>query len=92
MGIQGYCTTELVFPAHFLKIVAEMNTSGPPHVLKLLLGVGNKIGGKAKVSLVGGRQGHTPCEILSLQQSLFLCHSNFMEVIRLSQRLGHLQC
>ena len=32
-----------------------------------------------------GKQGHASCKILSLQQSLFLCHLNFMEIIRQSQ-------
>ena len=36
-------------------------------------------------TVVGGRQGHAPCKILLLQQSLFLCQLNFMEIIRLSQ-------
>ena len=27
------------FPTHFLKIVVEVKASGPPHVLKLWLGV-----------------------------------------------------
>ena len=35
---------------------------------------------------VGGKQGHTPCKILSLQQSLSLCQSNLVEIIRLSQK------
>ena len=35
-------------------------------------------------TVVGGKQGHAPCKILSLQQSLFLCQLNFMEIIRLS--------
>ena len=32
-----------------------------------------------------GRIGHATCKILLLQQSFFLCHMNFMEIIRLSQ-------
>ena len=31
--------------------------------------------------MVGGRQWDDPCEILSLQQSLFLCNLNFLEII-----------
>ena len=31
---------ELVFPPHFLEIVVGEKASGPPHVLKLWLGVG----------------------------------------------------
>ena len=42
-------------------------------------------GGKQGHAVVGGKQGHAPCKILFLQQSLFLCHMNFMEIIRLSQ-------
>ena len=36
-------------------------------------------------TVVGLRQRHPPCKILLLQQSSFLCQSNFMEIIRLSQ-------
>ena len=36
-------------------------------------------------TVVRGKQGHAPCIILSLQQSLFLSQLNFMENIRLSQ-------
>ena len=38
--------------------------------------------------VVGGKQGHAPCEILMFQQILFLRQLNFMEIIRMSQRLG----
>ena len=34
------------------------------------------------MTLVGGMQGHAPCKILLLQQSLLLCQLNFMEIIR----------
>ena len=34
--------------------------------------------------MVDGKQGHAPCEILSLQLILFLCQLNFMDIIRLS--------
>ena len=34
-------------------------------------------------SVVGGKQGHAPCKMLFLQQSLFLRQSNLMEIIRL---------
>ena len=37
------------------------------------------------ITVVGGEQGYAPCKILLLQQSLFLCPLNFMEIIRLSQ-------
>ena len=33
------CLAELVFPPHFFEIVADVKASGPPHVIKLLLGV-----------------------------------------------------
>ena len=39
-------------------------------------------------TVVGGRQGHAPCEVLLFQQSLFLCQLNVMEIIRMSQSSG----
>ena len=36
-------------------------------------------------TVVGGKQWHAACKILLLQQILFLCQLNFMEIIRLSQ-------
>ena len=60
------------FPQCFLKIVVEVKASGPPHVLKL----------------VWGKQGYVPCKTLLLLQSLFLCQSNLMEIIRQLQRWG----
>ena len=33
------CDAELVFPPHFLKIVVEVKALGPPHVLRMWLGV-----------------------------------------------------
>ena len=36
-------------------------------------------------TVVRDKQGHAPCWILSLQQSLFLSQLNFMEILRLSQ-------
>ena len=38
------------------------------------------------ITVIGGRQGHAPSEILLPQQSLFLCQFNFMEIMRLIQR------
>ena len=38
--------------------------------------------------MVGGKQGHTPYKIPSLQRSLFLCQLNAMEIIRLSSSWG----
>ena len=35
-------------------------------------------------TVVGGRQRHAPCKVLSLQHNLFLCQLNFNEIIRLS--------
>ena len=35
-------------------------------------------------TVVGGRQGHTACKIPSLQQSLFSCQLNFVEITRSS--------
>ena len=40
-------------------------------------------------TVVGGKQVHDPCEMLWLQQSLFLVQSNFMDIIR---RWGYYQC
>ena len=40
------------------------------------------------------KQGHTPCKMPLLQPSFFLCQSNFVEIIRLSQdeiKSGHPQ-
>ena len=34
-------------------------------------------------SVVGGKQGHTSCKTLSLQQCLSLCQLNFMGIVRL---------
>ena len=36
------------------------------------------------MAVVGGKQGHSPCRIFLLRQSL-LCQSNFVDVIRLFQ-------
>ena len=46
-----------------------MKASGPPCLKTVVL----------------GKQGHAPCKILSLKQSLFICQLNFMEIIRMSQ-------
>ena len=35
-------------------------------------------------TVVGGKQSHAPCKILSLKQNVFLCQLNFMEIIRQS--------
>ena len=37
-------------------------------------------------TVVGGKYGHAPYEILLLQQTPFLCQSSFMEIIELLQR------
>ena len=37
-------------------------------------------------TVVGGKQGHATCKILLLLQSLFLCHSKLMKILRLLQR------
>ena len=41
MGLQdvAFCPTVLVFPPHFIKIMVEVKASGPPHLLKLWLGI-----------------------------------------------------
>ena len=44
--------------------------------------------------MVGGKQAHAPCEVLTLQQTLFLCQLNFIEIVRLPQsrrEFGHTQ-
>ena len=38
-------------------------------------------------TVVGGKQGHAPCKVFPLQQSLFLSQSNLMEIIRLLTRM-----
>ena len=74
MGFQdiAFLLPELVFSPHFSTGVVEVKASGPPQVVILWL---------------GGKQGHAPCKILSLQQSLFLCQLNLMET-KDSQRRG----
>ena len=39
-------------------------------------------------NVVGGKQWHAPNEIPFHQQNIFLCQSNFVEIIRLSQSSG----
>ena len=39
--------------------------------------------------VVGGKQGHAPYKLALLQQGLFFCPSNVMEIIRLLQRFGN---
>ena len=57
---------------------------GPSHALKLWYGYG--LGTTTcLIIVVEGRQGHAPCNILFLQEVLFFCQTNFMEIIRLSQ-------
>ena len=38
-------------------------------------------------SVVGGKGGNAPCESLLLHKDLFLCQSDFMEVIRLLAKM-----
>ena len=57
----------------------------PPHFNKC--GRGERITATTcPKTVVGGKQGHAPWEIPSLQQSIFLSQMNSMEIIRLSQR------
>ena len=39
-------------------------------------------------TVVGGKQGHAPCKILLVQQILFSCQLNLMEIIKLSESWG----
>ena len=72
MGFQDvvFLSPEVVFPPHFLKNFSKGECLRPTTCLR---------------TVVGGRQGYAPCNILLLQQSLFLCQLNFMEIIRLSK-------
>ena len=38
-------------------------------------------------TVVGGKQGHAPCKILSLHEASFLCQSNLMDMIRLLTKM-----
>ena len=73
MGLQDVklLPSRASFPPHFIQIVVEVKASGSPHVLKLWLVV---------------RKGMLPVKQILPQQSLFLCQSNFMEIMRLLQR------
>ena len=59
-----------IFPLHFLDIVVLVTASGPPHVLRLWLGVG---------------KGMLPVKYFCSNKASFLCQSNLMDVITLSQ-------
>ena len=39
-------------------------------------------------TVVGAKQGHAPCTMFPLKQSLFLCQFYFLRIIRLSQHWG----
>ena len=67
------CHPELIFPPHVLKIVVVVKASGPPHVLKLWLGVS---------------KGILPVRYVHSNEASILCPLNFMEIIRLSQIWG----
>ena len=71
--MQHSCLPEFVFIPHFLKIVVEVKASGPPHVLKLWLGV---------------IKGMLPVGYLCFMKFSFLCQSTLMEIIRLSHSCG----
>ena len=62
---------EQVIPPHFLRIAFELKASGPPHVLKLWLGVSKDM---------------LPVKYFSSNKVPSLCQSNFMEIIRPLQR------
>ena len=63
--------SRLSFPATFLKNCGRGESLRTTTCLK---------------TVVGGKQGHATCKIFALQQSLFLCQLNFMEIIRLIER------
>ena len=73
MGFQDvtFLPSRANFSPHFLKIVVEVKASGPPHVLALWLGVS---------------KGMLPVRYFRSNKSSFLCKSNFIEIIWLSQR------
>ena len=64
---------DLVFPPHFKKIVVEVKVSGPSHVLELCLGLS---------------KGMLPLRYFHSNKASFPYQSNFVEIIRLSQRCG----
>ena len=39
-------------------------------------------------TVVGGKQGHVPCKALCFNTASVLCQSNFIETMRLLQRIG----
>ena len=41
-------------------------------------------------TVVGGKQGYSPCKVISLHKASILCQSNFMEIIGLLQRWGEI--
>ena len=64
------CPPELVFSTAFLEHCGGCGSHGTTTCLE---------------RVVGGKQGHAPCKILSLRQSSFLCQLNVMDIIGLSQ-------
>ena len=72
MGYQNaaFLPPRASFPPHFLNIVVEVKASGPPHVLKLWLGVS---------------KGMLPVKYVRYNKTSFLCQLNVMELMRLSQ-------
>ena len=63
-----FLPTEATFPPHFPKIVVEVSIWTTT----------------CHKTVVGGKRGHAPSEIHSLQQILFLCQLNFIEITRMS--------
>ena len=64
---------DLVFAPHFLKMVVDVNASGPPHILKLWLGVSMVI---------------LPVKYFCLSFFIVVCQLNLMEIIGVLQRWG----
>ena len=72
MGFQDVAqlSSQASFPPTFLKNCGRSKCLGTTTCL---------------ITVFGGKQGHAPCRIFSLQQSVIWCQLNFMEIIRLSQ-------
>ena len=63
-----FLPTQAISLPHFIKIVAEVNAPRQPYVLRLV---------------VGGSKGMLPVKCFSFYKASFVCHSNFMEIMRL---------
>ena len=69
----AFLLSQATFSPTSLKIVIEVKASGPPHVLQLSLGVSKgmlRVEYFCPTTVVGGKQGHAPCNIPLLRKSL----------------------